>query len=88
MRIRTTSWGPSCRRWASSPPCLPAAVVLGQQLQARPVTISPRAVVVGLLCVAQLMEEARGAVASLMGGSAENYCLLDNATTAASTIAL
>ena len=63
-------------------------MVLGQQLQARPVTISPRAVVVGLLCVAQLMEEARGAVASLMGGSAENYCLLDNATTAASTIAL
>ena len=47
-----------------------------------------RAVGVGLLCVAQLMEEARGAVASLMGGSAENYCLLDNATTAASTIAL
>ena len=53
------------------------------------VMISPvRAVGVGLLCVAQLMEEARGAVASLMGGSAENYCLLDNATTAASTIAL
>eukprot|EP01045_Picozoa_sp_COSAG04_P010121 COSAG04_NODE_611_length_12005_cov_230.632538_4_plen_156_part_00 len=53
------------------------------------VMISPvRAVGVGLLCVAQLMEEARGAVASLMGGSAENYCLLDNATTAASTVAL
>ena len=67
-------------------------MLLGRQLQARSfwqVMISPvRAVGVGLLCVAQLMEEARGAVASLMGGSAENYCLLDNATTAASTIAL
>ena len=34
------------------------------------------------------MAEARVAVASLMGGDAENYALLDNATTAASTVAL
>ena len=66
-------------------PCCPAGAGDSRLL----VMISPvRAVGVGLLCVAQLMEEARGAVASLMGGSAENYCLLDNATTAASTIAL
>eukprot|EP01051_Picozoa_sp_SAG22_P007891 SAG22_NODE_573_length_8999_cov_9.592921_6_plen_376_part_00 len=34
------------------------------------------------------MALARGAVASLMGGDPANYCLLDNATTAASTVAL
>jgi selenocysteine lyase/cysteine desulfurase len=34
------------------------------------------------------MAEARGAVASLMGGDAASYALLDNATTAASTVAL
>lgn len=34
------------------------------------------------------MAEARMALASLMGGDAKNYALLDNATTAASTVAL
>lgn len=34
------------------------------------------------------MLEARGAVASLMGGDAANICLIDNATTAASIVAL
>ena len=35
-----------------------------------------------------LMEAARAAVAGLCGGSPENYCMVDNATTGASTVAL
>eukprot|EP01052_Picozoa_sp_SAG31_P064865 SAG31_NODE_23709_length_498_cov_0.776942_1_plen_132_part_10 len=36
----------------------------------------------------RLMGAARKAVADLCGGCAENYCLVDNATTGASTVAL